>query len=218
MLGLLVRSFKIPMNNLLNNPSFNIVVLIGGSGSNLQAMIDATQNSTTPAAFKIAGVISHNPDAYGLVRAKQANLPTYIVDTKLFLNNKAGFEQAILAILAELKPDLICLAGFMRVLSSDFVQAYPNKIINIHPALLPKYPGLHTHKQVIANGDKEHGATVHWVNEQLDAGPIIAQSKVLVSTDDTVDSIAAKVLKLEHQLYPMVINNLALGINTEVLQ
>lgn len=194
------------------------MVLIGGSGSNLQAMIDATQNPSTPAAFKIAGVISHNPTAYGLVRAQQANLPTYTVDAKLFLNNKTEFEQAILAILAELNPDLICLAGFMRVLSPDFVQAYPNKIINIHPALLPKYPGLHTHKQVIANGDKEHGATVHWVNEQLDAGPIIAQSKVLVSTDDTVESIAAKVLKLEHQLYPMVINNLALGINTEVIQ
>ncbi len=213
--GLLARLFKIHMNS---HATFKIVVLIGGSGSNLQAMIDATQNLTTPAAFQIAGVISHNPAAYGLVRAQQANLPIYTVDAKLFLNNKIGFEQAILAILAELNPDLICLAGFMRVLSPKFVQAYPDKIINIHPSLLPKYPGLHTHKQVIANGDKEHGATVHWVNEQLDAGPIIAQSKVTVSTEDTIESISAKVLKLEHQLYPMVINNLALGINSEVLK
>ena len=194
------------------------MVLIGGSGSNLQAMIDATQNQSSPAAFSIAGVISHNPTAYGLVRAKKADLPCYTVDAKLFSNNKAGFEQAILAILAELNPHLICLAGFMRVLSPEFVQAYSDKIINIHPSLLPKYPGLHTHKQVIANGDKEHGATVHWVNEQLDAGPIIAQSKISVSENDTVESISAKVLKLEHQLYPLVINNLALGINTEVPQ
>ena len=202
----------------MNNPSFNIVVLIGGSGSNLQAMIDAIQNQSAPAAFRIAGVISHNPTAYGLVRAQEAQLPCYTVDAKLFSNDKAGFEQAILETLAELKPDLICLAGFMRVLSPEFVQAYSDKIINIHPSLLPKYPGLHTHKQVIANGDKEHGATVHWVNEQLDAGPIIAQRRVAVSENDTVESIAAKVLKLEHQLYPMVINNLALGINTEVHQ
>lgn len=202
----------------MNKPSFNIVVLIGGSGSNLQAIIDATQNKAPPAAFNIAGVISHNPTAYGLVRAQQANLPAYTVDAKLYQNNKPGFEQAILAILAELNPNLICLAGFMRVLSPEFVQAYPNKIINIHPSLLPKYPGLHTHKQVIANHDQEHGATVHWVNEQLDAGPIIAQRKLKVDADDTVESISAKVLKLEHQLYPMVINNLALGINTEVTQ
>lgn len=202
----------------MNNPAFKIVVLIGGSGSNLQSMIDATQNQSSPAAFCIAGVISHNATAYGLVRAEEAQLPCYTVDAKLFSNNKAEFEQAILAILAELKPDLICLAGFMRVLSPEFIQAYPDKIINIHPSLLPKYPGLHTHKQVIANHDKEHGATVHWVNEQLDAGPIIAQSKITVSENDTVESIAAKVLKLEHQLYPMVINNLALGINSEVSQ
>ncbi len=195
-----------------------IVVLIGGNGSNLQAIIDATQNKQAPAAFEVVGVISHNPTAYGLERAKIAKLPTYIVSAKLFAGNKTGFETAILDILATLKPDLICLAGFMRVLSPEFIQAYPNKIINIHPSLLPKYPGLHTHKQVIANQDKEHGATVHWVNEQLDAGPIIAQAKTPVMPDDTEDSIKTKVLTLEHRLYPMVINNIALGINTEVNQ
>ncbi len=184
-----------------------IVVLIGGNGSNLQALIHASQNK--PDAFNIIGVISHNPSAYGLERAKKANLPTYTVDAKLFANHKAGFEQCILDILAELKPDLICLAGFMRILSKAFIQAYPHHIINIHPSLLPKYPGLNTHKQVIANQDTEHGATVHWVNEQLDAGPIIAQEKIAVQPDDTEDSIKLKVLALEHQLYPQVIYQLA---------
>ena len=191
---------------------YRVAVLIGGNGSNLQAIIDAE-----PAHFELVGVISHNPLAYGLERAKQANLANYIVDAKLY-TTKLAFEQKILAILSKLKPDLICLAGFMRVLSPQFIQAYPNQIINIHPSLLPKYPGLHTHKQVIANQDKEHGATVHWVNEQLDAGPILAQAKLPVSIDDTEDSIKTKVLKLEHTLYPMVINNLALGVNIKVNQ
>lgn len=202
----------------MTNKRFRVAVLIGGNGSNLQAMIDATQNKQAPPAFEISGVISHNPNAYGLERAKSAQLPTYVVDATFYTENKKGFERAILTILAELNPDLICLAGFMRVLSPEFVQTYPNQIINIHPSLLPKYPGLYTHKQVIANKDKEHGATVHWVNEQLDAGPIIAQTKISVMPHDTEDSIKTKVLKLEHALYPMVVNNLALGINTEVNQ
>jgi phosphoribosylglycinamide formyltransferase-1 len=198
------------------NKMYRVAVLIGGNGSNLQAIIDATQDKTTPsAAYEVVGVISHNPKAYGLERAKLANLPHYTVDAKLFSTNPSGFETEILSILAELKPDLICLAGFMRILSPGFIQAYPNKIINIHPSLLPKYPGLHTHKQVMMNGDKFHGATVHWVNEQLDGGPIIAQAQIPVSSDDTEESIKTKVLKLEHTLYPMVINDLALAIHTE---
>lgn len=201
----------------MTNP-FRVVVLIGGNGSNLQAIIDATQNRQKPVAFELVGVISHNPKAYGLERAKMANIPTYVADAKLFAENKKGFEHAILSILSELKPSLICLAGFMRILSSEFVKAYPHQIINIHPSLLPKYPGLHTHKHVIANQDKEHGATVHWVNEQLDAGPIIAQTKIPVMPHDTEDSIKTKVLKLEHKLYPMVLNDIALGIGRKVNQ
>jgi phosphoribosylglycinamide formyltransferase-1 len=205
-------------SNFESNPKLRIVVLIGGSGSNLQAMIDASQNTQNPPVhFELIGVISHNPEAYGLIRAQQANLPHFVVNPSLF-DSKQDFEQAILAILDELKPDLICLAGFMRVLSPDFIQAYPNQIINIHPSLLPKYPGLHTHKQVIANRDTEHGATVHWVTEHLDAGPIIAQQKLAVSPDDTEESIKAKVLKLEHVLYPLIINNIALGMYKKVTQ
>lgn len=194
------------MNNAhFKSPNkFRVVALIGGNGSNLQAMIDDQQG------FELVGVISHNPKAYGLVRAQQAHLPYFVVDAQSY-PNKSDFEQAILAILADLKPDLICLAGFMRVLSPRFIKAYPKQIINIHPSLLPKYPGLHTHRQVILNQDKEHGATVHWVNEALDAGPIIAQSKLTVSPDDTEETIKNKVLKLEHVLYPMVINQIALG-------
>jgi phosphoribosylglycinamide formyltransferase-1 len=202
-----------------SHSKLRVAVLIGGSGSNLQAMIDATQEEAQnpPLGFELIGVISHNPEAYGLIRAQKAHLPHFVVNPALF-DSKQAFEHAILAILDDLKPDLICLAGFMRVLSPEFIQAYPNQIINIHPSLLPKYPGLHTHKQVIANKDTEHGATVHWVTEQLDAGPIIAQKKLAVSPDDTEESIKEKVLKLEHMLYPLVINTLALDMHKKVKQ
>lgn len=197
--------------NIEHPAKLKIAVLIGGSGSNLQALIDATQiNPNCTVLFEIVGVISHNPKAYGLIRAEEAHLNHFAIEPNLYLTKQA-FEQAILAILAELKPDLICLAGFMRVLSPEFIQAYPNQIINIHPSLLPKYPGLHTHRQVIANKDTEHGATVHWVNEQLDAGPIIAQKKIAVTQDDTEESLKQKVLKLEHQLYPSVVETIALN-------
>jgi phosphoribosylglycinamide formyltransferase-1 len=177
------------------------VVLIGGNGSNLQALID---NAAKGLPFHIVGVISHRPNAYGLARAKKAHIATTIIDHKQFAD-VASFEGALLTAIENYAPDLILLAGFMRVLSADFVSHFPAQILNIHPALLPKYKGLHTHQRVLDAKDQEHGVSVHFVTHELDGGPIVAQVKVPVLPQDDADLLAARVLVAEHWLYSQVV-------------
>jgi phosphoribosylglycinamide formyltransferase-1 len=177
-----------------------IVVLISGYGSNLKAIIDYIKFRNLP--ITISAVISNDPDAYGLIIAKNHNLQTYVIPKDINHN------LALLDLLKPIDPNWIILAGFMKILSAQFVNNYKNKILNIHPSLLPKHPGLNTHKKVIINRDQEHGCTVHYVTAELDAGPIIKQSKISVLYTDTELSLKTKVQKLEHELYPKVIESL----------
>lgn len=188
----------------------NIVVLISGNGSNLQAIIDSVENGAINGANngsingQISAVISNKPDVYGLQRAKNANIPTQVLDHREF-DDREAFDQALIKIIDQYQPDLVVLAGFMRILSSEFVQHYLGKMLNIHPSLLPKYKGLHTHRRVLENGDTEHGTSVHFVTPELDGGPIIAQRTINVEVDDTETSLQQKIQQQEHQLYPQVI-------------
>lgn len=176
----------------------NCVVLISGNGSNLQAIIDNTNK------INIKCVISDNKDAFGLQRAALANIATKIITAND--KTKAEFNNELLEFIATLSPKLIILAGFMRILPTQFIKQYSNKIINIHPSLLPKFKGLNTHKQALEAQEKQHGASVHFVNEKLDSGAIIAQRIVNITANDTVQSLAKKVLIEEHKLYPEVIS------------
>jgi len=179
----------------MNQPSsFNIIVLLSGYGSNLQAIIDAIANKTLHA--NLQAVISDNESAFGLTRAKKANINTHVID---------DLDKQLPKLLNDYSPDLIVLAGFMKILPSDLVKQYPNKMINIHPSLLPKYRGLNTHQKVLDAGDKQHGTSVHFVTEDLDAGPIISQATLEVNTNETAEQLKARVQKLEHELYPKVI-------------
>jgi phosphoribosylglycinamide formyltransferase-1 len=179
----------------------HIVVLISGNGSNLQALIDASVSSN----FKISAVISNKPDAFGLQRAERDNIPALVINHKDF-SSREEFDLALIKAIDEITPDLIVLAGFMRILGSEFVSHFAGRIINIHPSLLPKYPGINTHQRVLEAGDKEHGVTVHFVTEDLDGGPIIAQEHVPVLKDDSVEDLAARVLEKEHIVYPKVVS------------
>lgn len=190
------------MNNI-NKSNFNIAVLIGGNGSNLQAIIDADIGN-------ISAVISHNPKAYGLVRAKNHQIPNFVIDHTLF-SDRSIFEQQLAQVLDSINPDLIVLAGFMRILSSEFISKYPNKIINIHPSLLPKYKGLNTHQRVIDANEKYSGASVHIVTPKLDSGANLAQIRVPVLGTDTAEDLATRVHLAEHFIYPKVINWFATG-------
>jgi phosphoribosylglycinamide formyltransferase-1 len=184
---------------------FPIVVLISGNGSNLQAMIDATQAG---AAFEIRAVISNDANAYGLKRAQAANIPTHTIAQQDYASREE-FEKALQAKIDTYQPELIVLAGFMRRLGAAFVQHYPWKIINIHPSLLPKYPGLHTHRRVLEAGDLEHGVTIHFVNEELDAGPILYQTKIAVGASDTEATLQQRIQAIEHQIYPQILQAFA---------
>ncbi len=184
------------------NKKLKIVILISGRGSNMEALINATSSPDFPA--EIIAVISNNPDAKGIEKAKEKNIKTKVINHKDY-NNKHDFETAIIEYLAPLKPDLICLAGFMRILSSDFIKHYPKQIINIHPSLLPKFKGLDTHKRAIEAGEKESGCTVHYVIPEMDAGPIILQRSVTIESDETEESLAKKILEQEHIAYPEAI-------------
>ena len=186
-----------------------IAVLVSGSGSNLQALIDACAQPDYPANIKL--VLSNKADAYGLERAKKANIATAVISHKDYAN-RTDFEQAIHNALLTHKVEFVCLAGFMRILEDTFVTQWQDRMINIHPSLLPKYKGLHTHKRAIEAGDTHGGCTVHYVVPEMDAGPIIAQESVEISNDETPDSLAAKVLKKEHLLYPRALK-LALATN-----
>ncbi len=184
----------------------NIVVLISGNGSNLQAIIDACR------ANKITGnvvaVLSNKADAYGLKRAKLADIPAYFVDPTLY-NDRTDYDKALIEQIDAYQPDIVVLAGFMRILSPDFVTHYQHKLLNIHPSLLPKYPGLHTHRQVLANKDSFHGVTVHFVTEELDGGPMIIQARIPVLPDDTEQSLQARIQTEEYRIYPLAIGWLA---------
>lgn len=184
----------------------SIVILISGSGSNMAAIIKASQNQHWEKNLhaKIAAVISNRPEAKGLAIAKAAGIATHVLDHKKF-SERSEFETNLRQIIDQYQPDLIVLAGFMRILSGSFTAQYPQKIINIHPSLLPAFTGLHTHERALQMGCKFAGATVHWVIEALDAGSIIDQAIVPVLPTDTADDLAARVLSQEHIMYPKVI-------------
>jgi len=179
-----------------------IIVLVSGNGSNLQAIIYACQNNLING--KIVAVISNKPDVYSLMRAKQANIPSHVINHKEFASREA-FDHQLQLQIEEYQPDLIVLAGYMRILTPHFVQHYSGKMLNIHPSLLPKYPGLNTHRRAMEAGDKEHGTTVHFVTDELDGGPIILQAKVPIFDNDEEQDIVERVLAQEHQIYPLVI-------------
>jgi phosphoribosylglycinamide formyltransferase-1 len=162
-------------------------------------------------------VASNDPNAKGLAAAQACGVAVAAVDHRSFGRNRAGFEAALLAKVLESQPDILCLAGFMRVLSADFVRAFEGRMLNIHPSLLPKYPGLHTHERALAAGDSEAGCTVHEVTAELDAGPILGQARVPILPGDDADALSARVLVQEHRLYPAVLRRYALGDRTPVL-
>ncbi len=180
-----------------------IVVLISGNGSNLQALMDAEQRGEL-AGGQIVAVISNRADAYGLQRARNAGIAAEHLSHKDFPAREA-FDAALMARIDSYQPDLIVLAGFMRILTSGLVQHYAGKMLNIHPSLLPKYPGMHTHARALEAGDSEHGATVHLVTEGVDEGPIILQARVPVLANDTAESLQQRVHQIEHQLYPRAV-------------
>lgn len=180
----------------------SLVVLISGSGSNLQAIIDAIANKQLNAEIK--AVISNKENIAGLERAVKANIPTQVIKHQQYPDRET-FDRAMIEFIDPLQPDMVILAGFMRILSNDFIDHYHNRLINIHPSLLPKYKGLNTHQQAIDNHDKIHGASVHYVNHELDSGPIVIQAEVPVYMEDTVETLAERVLHEEHKIYPLAI-------------
>jgi phosphoribosylglycinamide formyltransferase 1 len=186
-----------------------VAVLISGRGSNMAALIEAAKDKSYPA--EIALVLSNRPDAPGLEFARAAGIATEVVDHTVFGKDRAVFDGAMQAILEAQGIDIVCLAGFMRLLTPAFVEHWRGRMINIHPALLPAFKGLDTHKRAIEAGAKIHGATVHFVVPEMDAGPIIAQGAVAVHTDDTEAALAARVLAVEHRIYPLALKLLAEG-------
>lgn len=185
-----------------------VVVFISGGGSNMMALAQACQAPDFPA--EISCVISDKESAGGLAKAQNLGIPTLVFERKTFAS-KAEHEQSILAALSEIAPDIICLAGYMRLISADFIAPYTGRIINIHPSLLPLFPGLHTHERAIESGMKITGCTVHFVTEGMDEGPVVGQAAVPILADDTAGSLAARVLTVEHQLYPLALRLLAEG-------
>ncbi|MDA8631598.1 phosphoribosylglycinamide formyltransferase [Litoricolaceae bacterium] len=187
-----------------------VVCLISGGGTNLQALIDWQTKGLLGDAM-IVGVISNVASAYGLERAKRASIPTSVLSHHDYAD-RLLFDQALQSLIDGYDPDLVVLAGFMRILTVEFVTHYHRRLINIHPALLPKYKGLDTHRRALDAGDTVAGATVHWVTEALDAGDIIQQVEVPIVADDSEERLKARVLEAEHTLYPSVIRDLSLGV------
>ena len=183
-------------------------ILISGNGSNLQSIIDHIEKGSLKAIIKI--VISNNPDAYGLTRAKKHGIPIVVLKNGDF-KNKEDYDLELINILKNNSVDLVILAGFMRIITSAVLNAFPQKIMNIHPALLPSFPGIHGQKQALEYGVKLSGCTVHFVDEGVDTGPIIIQSAVQVLDDDTEETLAARILKEEHWIYPQAIQLFAEG-------
>ena len=183
-------------------PMTRIVVLLSGSGSNLQALID--QSVAGHLGGEIVAVLSNKADAYGLARAKAAGIATQVVANADYAD-RASFDQALILAIDEYQPNLVVLAGFMRILTPEFVRHYQNRLLNIHPSLLPSYQGLHTHQKAIEAGDVEHGCSVHFVTEELDGGPVILQARVPVFEDDDAVSLAERVQVQEHAIYPLTV-------------
>ncbi len=180
----------------------NIVILISGRGSNMEAVVRAAQREGWPA--RVAAVISNKPDAKGLAFAAAHGIPTAVVPSKEY-PDRASFDAALQREIDRFSPDLVVLAGFMRILTAPFVEHYAGRMLNIHPSLLPAFPGLDTHKKALEAGVPEHGATVHFVTAELDHGPMVAQARVPVLPGDTEDTLAARVLLEEHKLYPYAV-------------
>jgi phosphoribosylglycinamide formyltransferase-1 len=183
-------------------PPLPIVILISGRGSNLQSIIDAVAEDKLP--VEIRAVISNRPAAEGLQRASQAGIPTEVVDHSQFPDREA-FDQALLTRIERFQPKLVVLAGFMRILTAWFVNHYQGRMLNIHPSLLPEFPGMNTHRRALESGCKQHGASIHFVTEAVDGGPVVLQAQVPVQKQDTVATLAARVLEQEHRLYPLAI-------------
>ena len=186
----------------------DVVVLLSGTGSNLQALIDSDDVKASPASIR--AVISNRADAYGLQRAKDAGIDTRVLDHKAFEGREA-FDAALIEVIDTFKPQLVVLAGFMRILSADFVRHYQGRLLNIHPSLLPKYKGLHTHQRALEAGDGEHGCSVHFVTEELDGGPLVVQAVIPVESDDSPHSLAQRVHAQEHRIYPLAVRWFAEG-------
>lgn len=182
--------------------SKRIVVLISGSGTNLQAIIDACKLADYPG--EVVGVVSNKAAAYGLTRADNSNIPNESLSHKAF-DSRELYDQALVKTIDAYQPDIIVLAGFMRILTPEFVKHYQGRLLNIHPSLLPKYQGLNTHQRALDAGDTEHGVSVHFVTEELDGGPVILQANVPVFDGDSADDLAARVHEQEHRIYPLVV-------------
>ena len=179
-----------------------LVILVSGGGSNLQSLIDGCASGEINAT--VSAVISNNPDAGGLERAANAGIPNLAIDHTAF-DSREAFDQALSELIDSFSPDLVILAGFMRILTAQFVDHYLGRMMNIHPSLLPAYPGLHTHRRAIEAGDKKAGATVHFVTPELDGGPSIIQAQVEIEPDDNEGSLATRVLSFEHKIYPQAV-------------
>ena len=184
-------------------------VLISGRGSNMAALIEAAKTPDYPA--EIALVLSNRPDAGGIATARGQSFATEIVDHTQFGKDRAAFERAMQGVLERHRIEIVCLAGFMRLLTPWFIERWQNRMLNIHPALLPSFKGLDTHARALAAGVKLHGATVHFVVPDMDSGPIVAQGALAIRDDDTEESLGARVIKLEHRLYPLALRLLAEG-------
>ena len=187
-----------------------LTVLLSGRGSNFEALADAVASGAIP-QVEIVAVISDEPDARGLKRARERNLPTHAVSWRQYANRREH-EAEILRILESAQPDLICLAGYMRLLSPEFVRRYRRRILNIHPALLPRFPGLHAQRRALEAGESVSGCTVHFVDEGTDTGPIILQRKVPVLPGDTAESLEARILEQEHLAYPEAVARVLAGL------
>ena len=190
-------------------PRKRVAVLISGRGSNMAALIEAAKDNAFPA--EVVLVLSNRPDAGGLLVAQSEGIATEVVDHVDFGKDRAAFDAAVQAVLEKHRIDIVCLAGFMRLLTPGFVAQWPQRMLNIHPSLLPAFKGLDTHKRAIEAGTKVHGATVHFVTAELDAGPIIVQAAVAVRKEDDETALAARVLSQEHRIYPLALKLLAEG-------
>lgn len=191
-----------------------VAILISGGGSNMVRLAEDMRDDH-PARPVL--VLSNNPDAGGLAKAAQMGIATEVVDHRDFKGDREGFERKLISVIDPYAPDILALAGFMRILTEEFVTHYAGRVLNIHPSLLPKYKGLHTHARAIEAGDKEAGCSVHEVTAELDGGPILGQARVPIVAGDTSDDLAARVLVQEHKLYPAVLRRFAVGDKTPVL-
>ena len=190
-----------------------VAILISGGGSNMVAL---ARSMTGDHPARPVLVLSNDPAAGGLEKARAMGIPTAAVDHRPFGPDRAAFEAALSGPLEAARPDIVCLAGFMRILTADFTRRWEGRILNIHPSLLPRFRGLNTHARALAAGETEHGCTVHEVTAELDDGPILGQARVPVLPDDTPESLAARVLEMEHRLYPLVLRRFASGDRSPV--